>query len=193
MFSKKKDLLFYLIFFAFLLFLMTPYGLGTKAKLTQGLTYVTSKLFPPEINDQDERVVLSSYNVAFEGINNAEDINLASLKGKIVFINHWATWCSPCRAEMPSLNRLYADYKDKVTFVFLTTDSKKDVEKYYTNKGFDFPTYSLKSRIPQQISSNTIPATFILDKEGKVSLEEYGPEDWNSDKVRATLDELLTE
>lgn len=193
MFKNKKDILFYALFFAFLIFLNTPYGLGTRSKLTQGVTFVKSLVFPPKVNDTGKREALTTYNVSFKGIANADDVNLEDLKGKVVFINHWATWCPPCRAEMPSLHRLYTDYKDKVAFIFLTTDSKNDVEKYYSSKGFDFPTYNLKSRLPEQVNTTSLPATFILDKEGKVSLEEFGPADWNSTKVRETLDELLAE
>ncbi|NNC69283.1 MAG: TlpA family protein disulfide reductase [Flavobacteriaceae bacterium] len=191
MFKKKKDILFYIAFFAFLIFINTSYGLGTKAKLTQGLTYIKSLLFPPKI--ANERLALSTYNVALKGINNAQNLNLKDAKGKVVFINHWATWCPPCRAEMPSLNNLYADYKNKVTFIFLTDESKNVVEKYYNAKNFDFPTYNLESRLPDEINTTSLPATFILDKQGKVSLEEFGASDWNSVKVRETLDRLLAE
>jgi len=191
MFKKKKDILFYLAFFAFLIFLNTPYGLGTRAKLTQGITYIKSSIFPPKITN--ERLALSNYNVSFKGINNAQDMSLNDANGKVVFINHWATWCPPCRAEMPSLNKLYTDYKDKVTFIFLTAESKNVVEKYYKAKNFDFPTYNLGSRLPDEINTTSLPATFILDKQGKVTLEEFGASDWNSKKVRETLDQLLAE
>lgn len=191
--KNRKSLFLNILFLVFVFFLFTPYSLGLRAKLLQGFTYAKGQFFSPKKNDQTNRTSLATYNVSFKGIHNAENTNLESLKGKVVFINHWATWCPPCRAEMPSLHKLYSDYKDKIVFIFLTTDSKKDVGKYYISKGFDFPTYNLLSPLPKEINTTSIPATFILDKQGKVSLEEFGPADWNSSKVRKTLDELLVE
>ncbi len=92
---------------------------------------------------------------------------------------------------MPSLDRLYRDYADKVSFLFLTNDPKKAVDKYYEAYNFDYPTYMPISRLPEQINTNTLPATFILDKEGRVVLEEFGPADWNTNSVRELLDKLV--
>jgi hypothetical protein len=92
---------------------------------------------------------------------------------------------------MPSLDKLYRDYGNRVSFIFLTNDPKKAIDKYYMANEFDFPTYNSTSRLPEQINTTTLPATFILDKEGKVVLEEFGPADWNTKKVRSILDELL--
>jgi thiol-disulfide isomerase/thioredoxin len=189
----KKKHIYNILFFGFLLFLFTPYGLGTRAKLTQGITYVKSFVFPPSAKKSNERKALDTYDVKFKAVANANDTDLESLKGKVVFINHWATWCPPCRAEMPSLQKLYNDYKDKIAFVFATTDTKKDVDRYFSAKEYNLPTYNIVSNIPEQISTRSIPATFILDKEGKVFLEEFGPSDWNSGKVHKLLDDLLAE
>lgn len=189
----KKKHIYNSLFWGFIIFLFTPYGLGTRAKLTQGVLYVKGMVFSPSAEEVSDRISLDSYNVVFDGLANAENVNLSELKGKIVFINHWATWCPPCRAEMPSLHSLYKDYADKIEFVFLTTDPKKAIDKYYTVNDFSFPTYKVSSAIPQQINTASLPTTFILDKEGKVFLKETGAADWNSGKVRKMLDELLVE
>jgi thiol-disulfide isomerase/thioredoxin len=189
----KKKHIYNILFFGFLLFLFTPYGLGTRAKLTQGITYVKSFVFPPSANKSNERKALDTYDVKFKAVAYANDTNLEALKGKVVFINHWATWCPPCRAEMPSLQKLYSDYNDKTEFIFATAETKKVVDRYYSAKEFNLPTYNIVSKVPQQINTNSLPATFILDKEGKVFLDEFGAADWNSSKVRKLLDELLAE
>ncbi len=191
--KKRRSLLLNILFFIFLFFLFTPYSLETRAKLTQGLTYLKGFITSPEVNKINNRKTLDNYNTVLSGINNANNTNLNDLKGNVVLINHWATWCPPCRAEMPSLNKLYKDYSEKVTFLFLTTDTKQVVEKYYKENDFDFPTYNLNSQLPEQINTRSIPATFILDKNGNVALEEFGPADWNNKKVRETIDGLLAE
>ncbi len=189
--ASKKRLIYNILFFGFIIFLFTPYGLSTKAKITQGLIYVKGKIISPSVKKEEDRNLVDNFNVSFKGVSNARDTNLNSLLGKVVFINHWATWCGPCRAEMPSLDKLYRDYGDKVSFLFLTTDPKKAIDKYFKVNEFDFPTYNSISRLPDQINTRTLPATFILDKEGKVVLEEFGPSDWNTKEVRAILVELL--
>ena len=187
----KKNHIYNVLFFAFLVFLFTPYGLGTRAKLTQGVTYVKSYIFPPKIKANNEHENLDNYNIFLKSIANESDLNFATLGGKVIIVNHWATWCPPCRAEMPSFNKLYQDYKEKVAFVFITSDPKQKVEKYFDNNGFNFPTYNLVSRLPDQINTTSLPATFILNKKGSVVVEEYGAADWNSSKVRSLLDQLL--
>ncbi len=191
MFKNKKDVIFYLAFFAFLLFINTPYGLGTRTTLTRGVTAVKTYLFPPEA--EEDRTALDATDVSLKGIFHASNINLKELEGKVVFINHWASWCPPCRAEMPSLKKLYDTYKDRVVFIYLTTDSRTEVQEYYAEKSFNFPTYQAQSNLPSQISSNSLPATFILDKNSRVVLKEFGAADWNSKQVHALLDNLILE
>lgn len=189
--AVKKKHIYNILFWGFILFLFTPYGLNSRAKITEGAVFLKGFIFSPSVKEVDDRVGLDTYNVRFRGISNATNKDLASLNGKIVFINHWATWCPPCRAEMPSLNRLYADYGDRIEFIFLTNESKKTVDKYYNAQKLNLPTYNPITALPQQISSSSLPATFILDKGGKVVLEEFGAADWNSAKVRKLLDTLL--
>ncbi len=189
--KKKKDILFYLAFFVFIIFINTPYGLGTRVWLTQGVTAVKTAVFPPK--KSDNRVGLTTNNVSLKSIYNANDLNLQTLDGKVVFINHWATWCPPCRAEMPSLARLYEDYKDQVSFIFITNESLTEVAPYFKKHAFEFPTYNPQSSIPKEINSSSLPATFILDKKGQVVLQEFGAADWNSNSVRTLLNGLLAE
>ena len=189
--KKKKDILFYLLFFAFILFINTPYGLGTRVFLTKGVTAIKTAIFPPK--ETGDRIRLSSNKWVLNGLYNATNLNLESLEGEVVFINHWATWCPPCRAEMPSLAKLYSDYNDRVSFLFITNESVKEVEPYLSANNYNFPTYNPGSAIPKEINSSSLPATFILDKSGRVALQEFGAADWNSGSVRNLLDTLLEE
>ncbi|QCX39297.1 TlpA family protein disulfide reductase [Aureibaculum algae] len=182
-----------ILFFGFIIFLFTPFGLGTRAKLTQGITYVKTLLFSPSVEEIDKRLTVDTYDLKFEGIVSANDINLESLRGKVVFINYWATWCPPCIAEMPMIHKLYLDYNEKLVFLFVTTDSKEKVEKFYGKNDYNFPTYNQLSKAPLQLEVSTIPTTFILDKNGKVALSEYGAVNWNSNSIRELLDKLIEE
>jgi len=188
----NKSMLGNILFFGFILFLFTPYGLSTRSKLTQGVTYIKTLVMPPKAETVNDRVTFNT-DFSLKGITNATDVNLSELKGEVVFINYWATWCPPCRAEMPSLQSLYNDYKGKVAFVFITSDAKDKVDSFYNKYNYELPTYNILSNPPKEIDTETLPATFVIDKNGKIALSEFGPANWNSNTVRELLDNLISE
>lgn len=189
----NKKMIYNIIFFGFIIFLFTPYGLGTRAKLTQGVTYIKSMLFSPSTEKEEDRKLISSFNTNLTAIYDANDISLNELKGKVIFINYWATWCPPCIAEMPSIQSLYNDYKDKIAFIFITSDTKIKTTEFYQKNDYSLPTYNLTSGIAPEINTRSLPTTFIIDKNGKLALKETGASNWNNVKVRQLLDDLINE
>ncbi len=148
--------------------------------------------FSPSVNTVEESEKIDTYNWSLNGLN-TEDIHFSDLKGKVVFVNFWATWCPPCRAEMPMIQKLYNDYKDRVAFVFVTNENWPTVKKFYSKNSYNLPTYNSISSPPNKFSeTNSIPATYLLDKEGNILIKKTGAADWDSDKVRSLLDELIT-
>lgn len=189
----NKKMIYNIIFFGFIIFLFTPYGLSTKAKLIQGVAYIKSTLFSPLTEKVENRKLISSFNTKLTAIYNANDLNLNELKGNVIFINYWATWCAPCIAEMPSIQSLYNDYKNKIIFVFITSDSKIKTTEFYQKNNYSLPTYNLTSEIAPEISTTSLPTTFIVDKNGKLALRGTGVSNWNSIKIRQILDDLISE
>jgi len=119
--------------------------------------------------------------------------NFESVKGKVVLVNFWATWCPPCVAEMPSLQRLYDDYNDKVVFMFVAQDKVEKVSAFIAKKEYTLPVYYSKTEAPSVLTSKTIPTTYVINKAGKIVIAETGVADWNSEKTRKMLDQLLAE
>lgn len=146
--------------------------------------------FSPSETKVENQLQVSNTDWELKGIN-TKDINLKELEDKVVFVSFWATWCAPCVAEMPSMQKLFVDYKDKVTFVFVTNENWKTVDPFYTKREFDFPTYNQLTKTPKELESSSIPATFILSKDKKIVVEKYGAADWNSTKTRKILDQLV--
>lgn len=101
-----------------------------------------------------------------------------SFKGKVIFLNLWATWCGPCRAEMPGIQGLYEKVdKEKVVFIMLSLDRDEDLVKvtsYLKNKSFTFSAYMPSGYLPEQLQVPSIPTTFIISTEGKVVKKEVG-------------------
>lgn len=146
--------------------------------------------FSPSVITDDKQEKLTDYNWNLKGLNTA-NIDFNETKNKVVFINFWATWCPPCIAEMPSIQKLYDDYKDKVTFVFISNEDWNTIDGFYIKNNYNLPTYNTLSKTPGQLKSNSIPATFIIDKKGNIVTDKKGAANWNSAKVRELLDELI--
>lgn len=113
-----------------------------------------------------------------------------SLKGKVIFLNIWATWCPPCVAEMPNIQRLYEKVgSDKIAFVMLSVDQAgaDKVKKFIKRKGFTFPVYMPAGQLPQEFYSQAIPTTFIISPEGKIVARQEGMAEYDTKEVREFL------
>lgn len=149
-------------------------------------------LFPPAAMDNEDQTQLQPfvYELAnLEGVPAHVGIG----QGRITFLSYWATWCPPCRAELPSIQELYKDYGDKVDFVLITHEDPKDIQTFIEKKQFDLPVYLPRMKTPTALMERTIPTNYVLDKNGKVIVKEQGATDWNSEKMRSILDTLLVQ
>ena len=113
-------------------------------------------------------------------------LDVEELKGKVVFINFWATWCPPCIAEMPSIQKLYDNYKDNpdIAFIILNVEGpeEKKVGKFLSKKGYTFPIYFPNAtQIPKVYESNGIPTTFVIGKDGFIAYKKVGMANYDSD------------
>lgn len=181
--SQRSNLMFFGIF---ALIFFTP----LRGYIQVFVSQIKMSVFSPLIENVEDRVVLNTYDWKLRGIN-TNDFNFKDAKGKVILINFWATWCPPCRAEMLSFQKLYVDYKDDVVFLFLTNEDTQVVNRYLDKKGFDLPSYNQQSVAPQEFQVSSIPATYIIDKKGSIVVDKVGPADWNSDKIRDLMNELV--
>lgn len=127
---------------------------------------------------------------------NGKTISLHSLKGKVVFINLWATWCPPCIQEMPSINELSKTFKDNDNLVFLMVDVDGNIEKtkkWMKDKKFDLPVHVFDGEIPRDIFSGSIPTTIIVDKQNNIIARHVGGADYSSKEVIDLMTKLLNE
>jgi thiol-disulfide isomerase/thioredoxin len=122
---------------------------------------------------------------------------LADRRGKVVLINFWATWCYPCRQEMPSMNTLYQDYRDRgfeILAISIDVQGKDIVVPFVSVYALIFfvlldPDNVVRTRL--QVPG--IPTSYLLDKQGRIAGFEIGARDWNSRTMRRFLDRLLAE
>jgi thiol-disulfide isomerase/thioredoxin len=116
------------------------------------------------------------------------------LSGRVVFINFWATWCPPCRAEMPSLNDLYNEFKGDERFVFLFISEDDDLakaEQYLKENGLSMPLVTRAGNVPAELYNGTLPTTIVLNKAGAVVLKHEGVAGYNTPRFKRQLRALL--
>lgn len=117
-------------------------------------------------------------------------VRFGDLLDKPVFVNLWATWCPPCRAELPGIQKLYGQYKNKVRFLLLSDEPSGKVMAFARKHHYeDMPFYRYRF-MPQDFATKSIPATFVVSKKGKVVLVKKGAARWDADKVKKLLDAL---
>ncbi len=125
-------------------------------------------------------------------------VSLKDLKGKVVLLNLWATWCPPCRAEMPSLESLHQKLKGS-NFIILAVatptpprETREKIINFIKDNGYTFPVIIDESqKISYQYGSGSIPTSWIIDAEGKVLARFVGGMDWNSDLMDEVFKELI--
>lgn len=164
-----------------------------KAVVQQG--FMKLGLFQPKL-EKVETTTKTEGNYKFEMVDaNGKATTLEDLKGKVVFLNFWATWCPPCIAEMPTIQTLYDKFKDDKDVVILTVEveGKRDkVAKFMARKKLTLPVVYPTSAIPTDFFNGSLPTTVILDKQGNIAHTTIGMADYSGTDVEDFLNELKT-
>ncbi len=117
-------------------------------------------------------------------------VKLGDYKGKVLFVNIWASWCPPCVAEMPTIKTLYNNVKDNehIKFVMISLDEKKkDAVDFMKGKDFPMPYYFPVSGIPDVFQSSYIPTTYVVSKEGEIIYKHGGMANYSKKHFREWL------
>lgn len=128
--------------------------------------------------------------------SSGQEIDAANQRGKVVFINFWATWCPPCIAEMPSIAKLSEHFKGNDQVLFIMADVDRDLVKsgaFMTKRKLDLPVHIPMGDIPSHWFGTSIPTTVILDKNGMIAARHEGMADYSRQKVVDFIHELLAE
>jgi len=126
-----------------------------------------------------------AYEMEAEDLD-GEPLGFSRFSGKVLVLNFWATWCAPCVAEMPGLQRLLDATSDlDVQMACVTREDRTLVQKFVEKRGIGVPVCLLSEEAPACFKSRAIPATFILDKTGMIALRHFGAASWDDDSVVA--------
>jgi peroxiredoxin len=125
---------------------------------------------------------------------NGKEVKLEDHRGKIVFLNFWATWCRPCRTEMPSMEKLYNEFKNR-DFIILAVDLQEGTRKVRAFKErfkLNFPILlDSDGSVGSKYGVISIPTTYLIDREGYVIGGALGARDWASKEAFELINQLL--
>ncbi|UIR57231.1 TlpA family protein disulfide reductase [Sphingobacterium sp. SRCM116780] len=188
---KTKKIIGNSLFVVLILLLIWP---TSRAYFQQGLMKIG--LFKPSLEKPKEadlkKVVPTAKAISFKN-DKGEIVHMDDLKGKVVFINFWATWCPPCVAEMPSIGTLYEKLKDNKDVVFLIVEIEGEAEKakaFMQEKKLNLPVYYPNSEIPQDWLGGSIPTTLMINKYGEIAAKHEGLADYSRQEVFDFIIEL---
>jgi thiol-disulfide isomerase/thioredoxin len=164
---------------------------SAKSLLIQGLMKVG--FFQPDLSPNVKADHVTTLPELTFQSSDSKTLYLPDQKGKVIFMNFWATWCPPCIAEMPSINKLREKLKGNKNIVFIMVDVDHDFSKsvpFMSKHGFGLPIYQANDAIPENLLGRSIPTTVVFDRNGKMVFRNEGSADYNNAKVLAYLMQL---
>lgn len=164
-------------------------GCNTAVKEQSSNDSIANKSNTEEVTEAKLVENANSINASFKNIN-GETVSLQDLKGKVVVMNFWATWCPPCIAEMPSLQKLHEELKSEKDIVFMAIEVDQDIDKaakFMAKNKYTLPLYTVDAELPEELMSNSIPMTVIFAKNGDIIGKQVGMMDFKSEKLKQGL------
>lgn len=119
--------------------------------------------------------------------------SLENYKGKVIFLNFWATWCPPCKKEMPDVESIYKEYgenKKDVIILGINSEKENEVKKFLKDRGYTFPTViDENSEVMRKYFIQAFPTSFVIDKEGNVYGYVMGG--LTKEQIKQVIEEVL--
>ena len=126
-----------------------------------------------------------------------KQVQLSSLKGKVVLVNFWATWCPPCREEIPSmvkLNQIMQGRNYQMLAISIDEGGKQAVQEFFRQNGVTLPVLlDTDGSVSRRYGTTGVPETFIVDGKGTIRKKVIGGVEWSSPEVVRFLEELMQE
>jgi thiol-disulfide isomerase/thioredoxin len=192
----KKNWSTALLVSLFIILLISPDAKAWLMRQIISTGLLNSKIEEKNIEKPIEKEVLAlSENFSVKD-EDGKITNVSELKGKVVFINFWASWCPPCRAEFPPIQKFYEKYSSNNNLVFITVNMDEDLKagtSYLEKEQFTIPFLTPNGNIPTEYFSGSLPTTVVLDKTGKIRMHHAGMADYSKDSFYEEINQLLKE
>lgn len=183
--QKAGDIFFWLL----LVLLIIP---GPRKVISTTVNRVFLNIKNPGMEKEENQLQLDEADYSWVlSSDSGEPFHFNSLQDRVVFLNFWATWCPPCVAELPEIQRAYDKHGDRVSFVLVTDQQEAIVEAFMDKHGYELPVYYLSSAVPDIFNHRGIPTTYIISKEGKIVSNKTGAANWDSKATAKIFESLL--
>lgn len=172
--KKSKTILLFVAFALFIVIAVFAYDTLSKKISPQSNINVTQnegEVTQNSQNEEKEKIEAPDFTVLDIDGN---PVKLSDLFGKPIVLNFWASWCSPCKSEMPEFNEVYKDLGEDITFVMVNLvdgqrETKETGTQYITEQGFSFPVYfDTEQEAANAYGIRSIPTTVFIDKDGYI-------------------------
>lgn len=167
-------------------------------KILGGLGFVAAVaalvVFSMPTYRQGERSVAGRMAPDFALQLDGKSMHLSDLRGKVVVLDFWASWCPPCVEETPALMALQRDISQRGGTVLGVSldDDRSAYEKFLKDQGVNFPTYLDESKsIPGTYGTSQYPEAYVIDRDGRIVRKVVGPQDWTKPEMTSIFDPLL--
>ncbi|MEN8229097.1 MAG: TlpA disulfide reductase family protein [Bacteroidota bacterium] len=183
--QKTADILFWLL----LLLLILP---GPRKVIATAVNKVALHVKNPGIKSEEKQVILTDLDYGWVLADaQGTPYYLSDLRGAVIFLNFWATWCPPCVAELPEIQKAYEKHGNEVVFLLVANQEPAVVEAFMEKHGYDIPVFYPGTTVPAVFESASIPTTFIISREGKIVTKKRGAANWDSRATTRIFNELL--
>ncbi len=177
---------------------LRPSLIAAQALISLFLVVPSARPEPPTdpfaaLQVQPFQEIVPAPALSLEGVD-GRPLRLEDLRGKVVFLNFWATWCVPCRQEMPTMERLYRDYRESGLAVVAVNfkEAKGEVKRFFEEFHLNFPAVlDSEGNAARAYAVRALPVTFLLSRDGLILWRAIGSRDWDSPDSRAYFKQVL--
>jgi thiol-disulfide isomerase/thioredoxin len=178
-----------IFFWLLLILLIIP---GPRKVISISVNKVILNVKNPGIEKEEDQQRLQDLDYNWTLARSADEpFYFNDLREKVVFLNFWATWCPPCVAELPEIQRAYEKYGDLVAFILVTNQEPSVVEAFMDKHGYKLPIFYLGPNTPEVLTHRALPTTFIISKDGRIVSKKTGAANWDSKATYKIFDNLL--
>lgn len=167
--------------------ILGPIGLVLAAALLYAFATPSYRQGEPSLAGRKPK----DFNIQIAGAS-----HLSDLKGKVVVLNFWASWCPPCLEETQSLNRLQEDISQRggVVLGVSVDEDAAAYQKFLDDNHVVFPTYrDGTKKSAADYGTSMFPETYLIDRNGRLARKIVGPQDWQSPEIMGSIDVLLSQ
>jgi peroxiredoxin len=161
--------------------------------LALGIVLAVAALVRPQVDLVEPGKRAPSFTAT--DIRSDSVVSIESYRGKVVLLNIWATWCPPCRVEMPSMERVHRQFAGtdfRVVAVSVDADEQKVVEDFVKELGLTFDVVHDRTAEIQRIYQTTgVPESFVIDRNGVIMKKVIGPSEWDDPSHQSLIQRLL--